>query len=71
MKTVNDDAQLDALMEQLTVEKAPASLTRRLKRIPREAGQSGQPLVLVKSPAIPAMGHGAGIRRHSVAGMWR
>jgi hypothetical protein len=29
-------AQIDALMEQLTVEKAPASLSRRLRRIPRE-----------------------------------
>ena len=30
------EAQIDAMMEQLTVEKAPASLSRRLKRIPRE-----------------------------------
>ena len=30
------EAQIDAMMEQLTVEKAPTSLSRRLKRIPRE-----------------------------------
>jgi hypothetical protein len=30
------ESQIDAMMEQLTVEKAPASLSRRLKRIPRE-----------------------------------
>ena len=30
------EAQIDAMMEQLTVEKAPASLSRRLQRIPRE-----------------------------------
>jgi len=29
------EAQIDAMMEQLTVEKAPASLSRRLQRIPR------------------------------------
>jgi hypothetical protein len=34
------ETQIDAMMEQLTVEKAPASLSRRLKRIPRE--QRGQ-----------------------------
>ena len=37
--TIDDktlDAQMDHLMNQLEVEKAPASLTRRLKRIPRE-----------------------------------
>jgi len=33
------EAQIDAMMEQLTVEKAPASLSRRLKRIPREQGR--------------------------------
>ena len=32
----NDDAQWESMMEQLSIEKAPASLTRRLKRIPRE-----------------------------------
>lgn len=32
------EAQIDAMMEQLTIEKAPASLSRRLKRIPREQG---------------------------------
>jgi hypothetical protein len=30
------ESPIDAMMEQLTVEKAPASLSRRLKRIPRE-----------------------------------
>ena len=30
------EAQINAMMEQLTVEKAPASLSRRLQRIPRE-----------------------------------
>jgi len=38
-RTGNEEAwetQFDAMMEQLTVEKAPASLSRRLKRIPRE-----------------------------------
>jgi hypothetical protein len=30
------ETQIDTMMEQLTVEKAPASLSRRLKRIPRE-----------------------------------
>lgn len=30
------DAQFDHLLSQLEIEKAPASLTRRLKRIPRE-----------------------------------
>ena len=30
------ETQIDAMMEQLTVEKAPASLSRRLKRIPRD-----------------------------------
>jgi len=30
------EAQIDAKMQQLTVEKAPASLSRRLSRIPRE-----------------------------------
>jgi len=30
------ESQIDSMMEQLTVEKAPASLSRRLKRIPRE-----------------------------------
>jgi hypothetical protein len=30
------DAQIDHLLNQLEVEKAPASLTRKLKRIPRE-----------------------------------
>lgn len=30
------DAQMDQLLNQLEVEKAPAGLTRRLKRIPRE-----------------------------------
>ena len=30
------ESQIDAMMEQLTIEKAPASLSRRLKRIPRE-----------------------------------
>jgi len=30
------EAQIDAMMANLSVEKAPASLTRRLKRIPRE-----------------------------------
>ena len=30
------EAQIDAMMEQLTVEKAPASLSRRLQRIPRD-----------------------------------
>jgi hypothetical protein len=34
------DRQLDALLEQLEIEKAPASLTRRLHRIPHEAGAS-------------------------------
>jgi hypothetical protein len=29
-------AQIDAVMEQLTIEKAPASLSRRLHRIPRD-----------------------------------
>jgi hypothetical protein len=29
-------AQIDAVMEQLTIEKAPASLSRRLQRIPRD-----------------------------------
>jgi hypothetical protein len=33
------EAQIDAMMEQLTVEKAPASLSRRLKRIPWEQGR--------------------------------
>ena len=30
------EAQIDAVMEQLTIEKAPASLSRRLQRIPRD-----------------------------------
>jgi len=30
------ESQINALMDQLTVEKAPATLSRRLKRIPRE-----------------------------------
>ena len=30
------ETQIDAMMEQLTVEKAPASLSRQLKRIPWE-----------------------------------
>lgn len=30
------DQQIESLMDRLTVEKAPASLSRRLKRIPRE-----------------------------------
>jgi hypothetical protein len=30
------ESQFDSMMEQLAVEKAPASLSRRLKRIPRE-----------------------------------
>lgn len=33
------EEQLDELMSQLTLEKAPARLTRRLKRIPREHGE--------------------------------
>ncbi len=33
------ESELDDLMGQLTLEKAPASLTRRLKRIPREYGE--------------------------------
>jgi hypothetical protein len=35
------DRQLDALFEQLEIEKAPPSLTRRLQRIPQEQ-QAGQ-----------------------------
>ncbi len=36
------EAELDSLMEQLTIEKAPASLRRRLQRIPREErGRAG------------------------------
>lgn len=36
------EAELDVLMEQLTIEKAPTSLTHRLKRIPREErGRAG------------------------------
>ena len=34
------DAQFDQLLNQLEVEKAPASLKRRLKRIPREQRES-------------------------------
>ena len=34
------DRQLDALFEQISVEKAPASLRRRLRRIPGEEGGS-------------------------------
>lgn len=49
----NDDAQLDALMEQLTVEKAPASLTRRLKRIPREQGRAGSRWSWLNPPQFP------------------
>jgi hypothetical protein len=30
------EAQIDAVMEQLTIEKAPAGLSRRLQRIPRD-----------------------------------
>lgn len=30
------EAQIDAMMEQLTIETAPASLSRRLRRIPRD-----------------------------------
>jgi hypothetical protein len=30
------EAKIDAVMEQLTIEKAPASLSRRLQRIPRD-----------------------------------
>ena len=35
-----NDEQLEALLADLTIERAPASLTRRLKRIPREEGRS-------------------------------
>jgi len=49
----NDDAQLDALMEQLTVEKAPASLTRRLKAIPREQGRAGSRWSWLTPPQFP------------------
>jgi len=37
------EAQIDAMLEQLTIEKAPASLSRRLKRIPREEGRKENP----------------------------
>ena len=49
----NDDAQLDALMEQLTVEKAPASLTRRLKAIPREQARAGSRWSWLTPPQFP------------------
>jgi hypothetical protein len=35
----DDERQLDALFEQLGIEKAPPSLTRRLQRIPLEEGE--------------------------------
>jgi hypothetical protein len=34
-----DDAQIEAMLEQLGVEKAPASLSERLYRIPQEQGR--------------------------------
>lgn len=37
-----DEAQIDALMAQLTIEKAPASLSRRLQRIPAEQKKSSK-----------------------------
>ena len=37
------EAQIDAMMANLTVEKAPASLTRRLRRIPREQRPKADP----------------------------
>jgi len=33
------EAQINAMMEKLTIEKAPVSLSRRLNRIPREQGR--------------------------------
>jgi hypothetical protein len=36
------DAQIDAMMEQLTIEKAPASLTFRLNRIPEEESRKAR-----------------------------
>jgi hypothetical protein len=35
------DEQLEAMLEQLDIEKAPASLTSRLNRIPEEEGSKG------------------------------
>jgi hypothetical protein len=37
------DAQIEAMMAQLEVEKAPASLSRRLQRIPGEQGRKQNP----------------------------
>ena len=49
----NDDAQWESMMEQLSIEKAPASLTRRLKRIPREQGRQGGRWSWLMPPQFP------------------
>lgn len=36
-----DDARIEAMLEQLGIEKAPASLSERLYRIPQEHGRKG------------------------------
>jgi hypothetical protein len=45
--------QIDAMMEQLTIEKAPSSLTRRLKRIPREHRRKDNPWSRLKGGQFP------------------
>ena len=54
------NAQLDAMLEQLNIERAPTSLTRKLKRIPRderrrERSGSWEPPRWVLAPALAAV----------------
>jgi hypothetical protein len=46
------ESQLDEMLAQLSVEKAPASLTRRLKRIPRDERPESSPWSWLTSPGL-------------------
>ena len=55
------DAQMEHLLNQLEIEKAPASLTRRLKQIPREHRENKASAAVAVSRSPAQVGDGPGI----------